>query len=40
MTSRFAENVGIYYNEGKMPVLEETNDLKQARKFLNMLEEA
>lgn len=38
--SEIAENIGIYYNEGRMPVLEETDDMEQARKFLMMLEEA
>lgn len=38
--SEIAENIGIYYNEGKIPVLKETDDLGQARKILSMLEEA
>lgn len=38
--SEIAENIGMYYNEGKVPVLEETDDLEHARRFLVMLEEA
>lgn len=38
--SEIAENIGLYYNEGKIPALKETDDLDQARKFLVMLEEA
>lgn len=38
--SEIAENIGLYYNEGKIPVLKETDDLDQARKYLDMLKEA
>jgi hypothetical protein len=33
-----AENIVNYYNDGKKPVLEETDDLVQARRFLEILE--
>jgi uncharacterized protein YacL (UPF0231 family) len=33
-----AENIVNYYNEGKNPVLEETDDLAQARRFLEIIE--
>lgn len=34
-----AENIGIYYNKGQKPVLEETDDMERAWKYLVKLEE-
>ena len=38
--SEIAENIGIYYNEKRRPVLSETEDMERAREVLNILKKA